>query len=365
MDKTFNNQTWFRVREQFLKNEPMDSRQQTYEAIKKLLATLDDPFTRFLDPNQYTTVRSGARGSVIGVGVEIAFDSRQGAASDVLVLSVAEGGPAEQGGVRAGDSIVAVDGVLTRGLSLYEVGGMLQGEAGSEVVLRVRSASKSEQELTLVREKVVSSPVSWALCPSPSPSIGGPGGPVGYLRVPAFSSKTTEAVQDALRQLQEAGAQEYVLDIRNNFGGLFPAGVNVARMFLNKGEVVLIADSNGVKDIYSAEGTALVPDAPLAVLVNESTASASEVLAGALKDNNRASIVGERTFGKGLIQTLLPLSDGSAVTITVAKYQTPGGTDINKVGISPDINLQASVLPSNTAKFCEDIKASNAPRLFL
>lgn len=147
-----------------------------------------------------------------------------------------------------------------------------------------------------------------------------------------------------------------MIDLRSNGGGNFPASVEVARMFLNKGVIVYIADSAGVRDVVEAEGKALLPGKkPLTVLVNSGTASAAEVLAGALRDNNRALILGERTFGKGLIQTTVPLSDGSAVNVTVAKYQTPSGIDIHKVGIFPDGKLPVADLPLSPAKACRKL----------
>ena len=194
-----------------------------------------------------------------------------------------------------------------------------------------------------------------------------PGSKLGYIRIATFSKATAEKVQDALTTLKAAGAERLVLDVRNNGGGLFPAGVEVGRMLINKGDIVLIADSDGVRDIYEAEGHPLDASTPLVVLVNRGTASASEVLAGALKDNKRAVLAGENTFGKGLIQTLVQLSDGSAVAVTVAKYQTPAGVDINKVGITPTIKLSAeelTALPLNGQEFCKYAATDAAPKLF-
>jgi carboxyl-terminal processing protease len=190
---------------------------------------------------------------------------------------------------------------------------------------------------------------------------------LGYIRIATFSKQTVEKFQDALTNLKSQGVDRIVLDVRNNGGGLFPAGVEVGRMLINKGDIVLIADSNGVRDIYEADGHPLDDQTPLVVLVNRGTASASEVLSGALKDNGRAVLAGENTFGKGLIQTLVELSDGSAVAVTVAKYQTPAGIDINKIGISPKIVLDAealTALPFNGQEFCKYASTDAAPNLF-
>lgn len=190
---------------------------------------------------------------------------------------------------------------------------------------------------------------------------------LGYIRVATFSRQTTEKVRAALQDLTAKGADRLVLDVRNNGGGLFPSGVEVARMLINKGDIVLIADSDGVRDIYEADGGALDTSTPLVVLVNRGTASASEVLSGALKDSKRAVIAGEKTFGKGLIQTLVELSDGSAVAVTVAKYQTPAGIDINKIGIAPDVVLTPEALtelPLSSGEFCKYGAMQTAPKLF-
>jgi C-terminal peptidase prc len=193
------------------------------------------------------------------------------------------------------------------------------------------------------------------------------GSDVGYIRLASFNKQTTEKFRQALLDLQKSHPARMVLDFRNNGGGLFPSAVEVGRMLIDKGDIVLIADANGVRDVYEADGTAIDSRTPITVLVNRGTASASEVLAGALKDGGRATLVGENTFGKGLIQTLVPLSDGSAVAITVAKYQTPAGVDINKVGISPNTQLDAETLAAIPLgapdAFCRWAAANPAPNI--
>lgn len=375
VDKSFNGQSWFRLREKYVKEVDMSSTKATYAAIRKALATLDDPFTRFLEPVQYAALRRGTSGSVTGVGLEVGFDTKPGATDNgLVVITPSAGGPAERAGVEPRDGLVAINGKQTEGLSLYEAGDMLQGAEGSEVTLTIRKHGQaSTNDLTLVREKINFNPVSSRLCDGVSSSSAPPSnagaasgvGKVGYIRVATFSKQTPENTRSAIQKLKAEGADRFVLDLRNNGGGFFPAGVDVAKMLLDSGEIVLIADSQGVRDSYEADGSALDAMSPLAVLVNRGTASASEVLAGALKDNNRARIVGERTFGKGLIQTIVELSDGSGVAVTVARYQTPAGTDINKVGIQPDVPLEPDVMPpTDGAGFCRFVASADAPLLF-
>jgi C-terminal peptidase prc len=216
----------------------------------------------------------------------------------------------------------------------------------------------------LIRAPITLRAVSSALCDplAAASEAAAPPPRVGYIRVGAFSAATPSGVSEALGSLTAGGAEAIVMDLRSNGGGSFPAGVAVAKLLLSKGVVVYIADSDGVRDIFDAAGPPVVPASlPLAVLVDKGTASAAEVLAGALRDNGRARLLGERTFGKGIIQTTVELSDGSAVNVTVAKYQTPSGADINKVGISPDAPAPLPDAPPAPAGFCEALMTAGAP----
>ena len=293
------------------------------------------------------------------------------------MVAPAPGGPAERGGLRPGDELLTIAGAPVRTLSIYEAANLLTGPEGRRVRGPPRAAClslpdaalcRSIVELTwkpaaggaarsasLVREAITLRAVSSALCEP----LGSGAPRVGYIRVGAFSAATPSGVEAALRELRAGGADGLVLDLRANGGGSFPAGVAVAKLLLQKGVVVYIADSTGVRDIFDAPGPPAVPaDVPLAVLVNKGTASAAEVLAGALRDNGRARLYGERTFGKGIIQTTVELSDGSAVNVTVAKYQTPSGADINKVGITPDAPSPLPDAPPTPPGFCAALGAA-------
>lgn len=366
VDKTFNGQSWFKVREQYLKSEPMRDRAETYAAIRKLMASLDDPFTRFLEPERYAQLRRGAQGSVTGVGLEVAFSQSPTSRGQLLVVAPVPGGPADRASIRAQDTVLAIDGRPTEGQSLYDVANELQGEVGSTVTITLREqGSRRERTVELTRERVQIAAVSSEVCGPVSRAVGaGSGAQVGVIRISTFNKQTAGLFLEQLDALQRRGVTDIVLDLRNNGGGYFPAGVQVARSLIESGDIVLIADSKGVKDIYSSDGSVVDAASQLAVLVNNGTASAAEVLAGALKDNGRATVVGTNTFGKGLIQSVVPLDpdDGSAVVVTVARYQTPKGIDINKVGITPDLPLQPEALPP--AEFCKILKSDEAPRLY-
>lgn len=399
VDKSFNGQAWFRVRERYLKDVPMRSRAETHAAIRTLLASLDDPFTRFLDPAATVATQAGRAGSVVGVGLEIGYgDAQRGAkkgtpaTAPLVVVAPAPGGPADRAGVRSRDALVAIGGVPTAGLSLYEAGALLTGEPGSQVTLDLvpggarggggggSGGGGQARALTLTREKVDFPAVQHEACGGGGGGAAGGGpGKTGYLRLAAFSRQTSASVKAALADLAGAGVGRLVLDIRNNGGGDFPAAVEVARQVLPGGQdIVLIADAAGVRDTYESDGVdvGLGPGVPMVVLANRGTASAAEVLAGALQDNGRAAVAGEVTFGKGLIQTLVPLSDGSAVAVTVAQYRTPSGRDIHRVGIAPDLALAdggVDALPigvggggkgGGEGDFCRAFTAETAPDLF-
>jgi C-terminal peptidase prc len=251
-------------------------------------------------------------------GNKVKDKTAAGGGEQVVVVAPTPGGPAEEAGVRPADNIVAVDGRPTQGLSLYEVAEALQGPAGSKVELTLAregadGSKQSEAEaltVTVTRRKYALVPVQSKLC---APAAGTEQ-KVEYIRLTTFNQLSAAKVKEAVRDGVSAGADAFVLDLRSNSGGLFPGALEIAKVFLNKGTIVYIADSAGVRDVFEADNTALAPQAPLTLLVNKGTASASEVLAGALRDNNRARVLGDTvTFGKGLIQTLVPLSDGSAL----------------------------------------------------
>ena len=358
VDKTFNGVNWFKLRESGLKSANLDDTDSTYESIREMLRKLDDPFTQFLEPEKYASVTDRTmKADVSGVGIEMGF----GDDKKVVVVAPTPGGPSAEAGVRAKDVIVAVDGAATAGKSLYEVADELSGPQGSKVTLTVEREGK-KQEIVVQRRRYTVVPVTSEAC-----DVAG-GKKIGYIKLSAFNQVAGAKTKEALAELKRQNVDAFVLDLRDNVGGLFPGALEIAKALMNEGTIVYIADANGERDVFTADRTALDATTPLKLLVNRGTASASEVLSGALQDNKRAVVMGERTFGKGLIQTLVPLSDGSALSVTVAQYRTPAGTDINKIGITPDRPLPldangADAVPSNAADFCA--YARDAPSIFL
>jgi carboxyl-terminal processing protease len=327
-DDTFNHHNWWKIRETFLKR-PLSEREETYGAIEEMLANLEEPFTRLLRPDQYHNLQVSTSGELSGVGLQININPDTG---KLEVVAPIAGSPAEAANIAPRDRILAIDGVDTSNLSLDEAASRMRGPKGTTVSLTIepnQAEATSIRQVELIRDRISLSSV-FAILDRETTNL-----PIGYIRLSQFSANATQDIAHAVRNLEKQGAQAYILDLRNNPGGLLQAGIEIARLWLDEGAIVYTVNRQGTLDTFTAAGPALTEN-PLVVLVNQGTASASEILAGALQDNERAILVGEKTFGKGLIQSLFELPDGSGLAITVAKYETPNHKDIHKLGIIPD-----------------------------
>jgi carboxyl-terminal processing protease len=333
VDDTFNQQNWWLVRQRAMK-QPLNNKDDAYAVIQQMLTSLDDPFTRLLKPDQYRSLQTNTSGELTGVGLQISLDNDSG---DLKVIAPISGSPAEQAGIRPADTILKIDGESTSGLSLDEAAERMRGPIGSTVLLTIRREGKELADINVKRDRIELNPV-FADLRLQSTTASGPKKKVGYIRLSQFNANASMEVAHAIDRLEKQGAEAYVLDLRSNPGGLLQAGIEIARYWLDSGTIVYTVNRQGIEGSFEASSHALTQD-PLVVLVNQGTASASEILAGALKDNGRATIIGERTFGKGLIQSLFDLSDGSGLAVTVAKYETPDHIDINKQGIKPDVTV--------------------------
>ena len=322
VDDSFNGQNWWLVRQRALRQDTPDQ-EAAYRVVREMLAGLGDPFTRFLEPDQYQSLQTNTSGELTGVGLQIT----QGDDGYLTVISPVEGSPADDAGIQAQDRILRIDDVSTKDLPLDEAAKLMRGLPGTTVILTV-DREPAPLDMKIVRDRIALNPVTARL------RTGGDF-PVGYLRLNQFNANATDELAQAIQDLEAQGAAGYVLDLRNNPGGLLKAGIEIARLWMDEGPVVYTVNRYGIQDEIDANGSALT-DLPLVVLVNKGTASASEILSGALQDNGRAQLVGEQTFGKGLIQSLFRLSDGSGLAVTVARYETPAHRDINKQGIAPD-----------------------------
>lgn len=324
LDGTFNHQNWLDVRQKALKSR-FPNQEAAYTTIQDMLKTLDDPFTRFLEPEKYRSLQVSTSGELIGVGLQIALNSRGG----LEVITPIENSPAEKAGLKPRDRILKIEGLSTENLTLDEAATRLRGPLGSVVTLLIGREGEKDIEVILVRDRITLNPVVSDL------RLSSQGDKIGYLRLSQFNANAVTELAQAISILEKKGASAYILDLRNNPGGLLQSGIEISRLWLESGTIVYTANRQGIQGTYEAFGPALTKD-PLVILVNQGTASASEILAGALQDNHRGQLVGETTFGKGLIQSLFELSDGSGLAVTIAKYETPNHRDINKLGIKPD-----------------------------
>ena len=327
LDETHNHQNWWKLREKYVK-KPLRDREETYQAIEEMLATLEDPFTRLLRPEQYHSLQVNTSGELSGVGLQININPQT---KLIEVISPLAGSPAEAAGIQPRDSILEIDGVDAKSITLDEAAAMMRGATGTKVSIRVQSALDKAAEprnVEIVRDRITLNPVYTALDTDTDKKVG-------YVRLNQFSANAAKEIAHGVDSLEQQGAEAYILDLRNNPGGLLQAGVEIARMWLDNGTIVYTVNRQGALGSFDSNSEVLTSD-PMVVLVNQGTASASEILAGALQDNERALLVGEKTFGKGLIQSLFELPDGAGLAVTVAKYETPNHTDINKLGIMPD-----------------------------
>lgn len=330
VDPTFEGVPWRRLRQEALE-QPIPSRESAYEAIDAMLAPLGDPFTRFLRPEQFQALTDSTAGSISGVGLQLGINEGE---TVVRVLSSLDGSPAAAAEIQRGSVILAVEGDSVKDLGLEGVAAALRGPSGTVVNIHLEAPDGDRQSLSLERRTVDLRPVR-------SRRLREDGYTYGLLQIKQFTTEVPELVSTALAELQNKCIEGLILDLRNNPGGLVTSGLKVGDALLDAQPLVNIRNRNGIMETITADAGTLY-DGPMVVLINSGTASASEILAGALKDNERAEILGRPTFGKGLIQTLIPLSDGSGLAVTVARYVTPDGYDIQSAGIAPNQVLVAS-----------------------
>ncbi len=329
VDSTFHQVDWKAIRTQYL-NRDYASKKEAYDAIREMLKKLGDPYTRFMDPEEFKNMQIDTSGELTGVGIQLAADEKT---KKLTVISPIEGSPASTAGIIAKDIITKIDNKSTDGMDVNKAVTLIRGPVGSEVQLTVLR-NNQEFNYQLKRAKIEIHPVRYS-------SKKTPGGSVGYIRLVQFSANAAPEMREAIQNLEKQQVTGYVLDLRSNPGGLLYASVDIARMWIQDGGIVSTVNRQGEADREDANRRALT-DKPLVVLVDGGSASASEILSGALQDNNRGTLVGTKTFGKGLVQSVRGLGDGSGLAVTIAKYLTPKGRDINKQGIAPDVVIELS-----------------------
>ncbi len=329
----FERSNWINLRKEFLAKKYSDNK-EAYDAIRDMLSNLDDPYTRFLDPKEFNQMRIDTSGELTGVGIQIAKDKES---DSIIIISPIEGTPAYEAGIKAKDMILSIDNVSTKGLNIEDAVKLIRGRRGTKVKLEILRNGNSFYK-SLLRERIELKSVTSKINETKDGLL------IGYVRLKQFNANASREMKDTLKDLEIKKVSGYVLDLRSNPGGLLESSIDISRQFIDKGIIVSTLSKDGLRETKRGNGNALTKK-PLIVLVNEGSASASEIVSGAIRDNNRGKLVGKKTFGKGLVQSMRTLVDGSGLTVTVAKYLTPNGTDINKFGITPDIEVKMNSNP--------------------
>ena len=329
----FERSNWINLRKEFLAKKYSDNN-EAYDAIRDMLSNLDDPYTRFLDPKEFNQMRIDTSGELTGVGIQIVKDKES---DSLIIISPIEGTPAYEAGIKAKDKILSIDNVSTKGLNIEDAVKLIRGRRGTKVKLEILRNGNSFYK-SLLRERIEIKSVTSKINETKDGLL------IGYVRIKQFNANASREMKDTLKDLEIKKVSGYVLDLRSNPGGLLESSIDISRQFIDKGIIVSTLSKDGLRETKRGNGKALTKK-PLIVLVNEGSASASEIVSGAIRDNNRGKLVGKKTFGKGLVQSMRTLVDGSGLTVTVAKYLTPNGTDINKFGITPDIEVKMNSNP--------------------
>ena len=329
----FERSNWINLRKEFLAKKYSDNN-EAYDAIRDMLSNLDDPYTRFLDPKEFNQMRIDTSGELTGVGIQIVKDKES---DSIIIVSPIEGTPAYEAGIKAKDKILSIDNVSTKGLNIEDAVKLIRGRRGTKVKLEILRNGNSFYK-SLLRERIEIKSVTSKINETKDGLL------IGYVRLKQFNANASREMKDTLKDLEIKKVSGYVLDLRSNPGGLLESSIDISRQFIDKGIIVSTLSKDGLRETKRGNGKALTKK-PLIVLVNEGSASASEIVSGAIRDNNRGKLVGKKTFGKGLVQSMRTLVDGSGLTVTVAKYLTPNGTDINKFGITPDIEVKMNSNP--------------------
>lgn len=320
-DPTMNGQDWTRWNRRYV-NE-IATTEDAYVAINSMLASLDDPYSKFMDEKEYLEQTTNIDSKIVGIGVNIISTSGK-----VVVVSVVENTPAFKNGIKSGDLIIKVDGKNVAGKSVSDVAALIRGKEGETVTLELLR-DKDKLTKNILREEIQIKNIKASILNNN----------IGYIQISSFiSSDLTSEFVEALTKTEKCPG--LIIDLRGNAGGLMPNAIFIADMFLPSGHIVSIVDRNHQKSDIDAQVKPYAINKPLVLLIDEASASASEILSGALKDNKKAILIGKKTYGKGMIQKIYPLPNETGMNLTIAKYLTPKGYDINKTGIEPDYEVE-------------------------
>ena len=335
-------QTWQVIQNKFVDKDKINTEAMIYGAISGMVGSLGDPYTVFMEPEDTKRFVEDVKGSFEGVGMEVGIRNNQ-----LTVIAPLEGTPAQKAGLRAGDAIVKVDNESTADMTVDEAVNRIRGARGTEVVLTIfRKEWEEERDVKVVRGVIEIPSLKWELKDDN----------IAYLHLYNFTEKAAYDFRKAAIEILESPARKVILDLRNNPGGYLEVAQDIAGWFMEAGDVVAIEDFGEGKEqkLYKAEGNGLLASYAVVVIINEGSASASEILAGALRDNQSVELIGETSFGKGSVQELEKLKDGSSLKVTIAKWLTPKGELITDKGLEPDVKVEISE---------EDITAEKDPQL--
>lgn len=342
-DQDFNGMDFQRWKHRY--DNVIKTNEDAHVAIQTMLESLDDRYTRLLTPDKFKEQDIDIEAKISGIGIQIADKDNK-----VYVVSVLEDTPAEKANLKVDDEIVMVENVPTKGLDLKDVADLIRGKVGTKVQLTVLRGDK-KHVLSVERDIIRIKSVKQKTLKNN----------ISYIRLYSFISQDSDMeMEDAVINSEKADA--IILDLRNNHGGLLPNAISISNIFLDKGSIIvsIIGRSGDKQDLRALANS--ISDKPLVVLINGASASASEIVSGALKDHHRAILVGEKTFGKGMVQKIFQLPDDSGINVTVSKYLTPNGTDIDHKGISPDVEVQFTL---DDIKKNRDVQLEEAKRIAL
>ena len=318
--KNMNKQNWSRWKKRYINK--IKTKEDAYVAINTMLASLNDSYSKFLSEEEFQEQNSAINSKLYGIGINIASISGK-----IYVVNVLENAPAYNSGIRSGDIILKVNSKDINGQSIYQVAQLIRGNINQVINLELLKGNE-KFSCSVKREEIKVKTIEYKKISND----------IGYIRISSFIGvDTPKEFIIALNRLKDT--KGLILDLRGNSGGLFQNAIVIANLFMNEGTIVNVIARQGKKNTYSAEHDGCIYDNPLVVLIDENSASASEILSSALKDNKRATLVGTKTYGKGMVQKIIPMPNETGLNLTVAKYLTPNGNDINKLGIEPDIVL--------------------------
>lgn len=333
-NKDMNEQDWYRWKAHY--QGKIKTEDDAYVAINTMLASLNDPYSKFLSKKEFSELNTSIDSKITGIGVNILSN-----AGKIIILNVIEGTPASSSGVKSGDIIFSVNKKEVSGMTVSDVAGLVRGPENSTVELTLLRNDKKITK-TIKRKEIKIKTVKSSIDKN-----------IGYIQILSFiGSTTSNEFIEALEKTEKTDG--LILDLRGNPGGLLPNAIFIANLFISKGKIVSIVGRNGFKQDFTAQETNYNIKKPLVVLIDHSSASASEILSGALKDYKKAKLIGTTTYGKGMVQQVIPMPNETGLNLTIAKYLTPNGTDINKKGITPDINVELTF---------DDLKKNNDTQL--